>query len=439
MDEHTWEQSKENAAPIATGRSVSTLAPRAFGTSSHENEIKTKKYEKLIRRSEKASEWLCQNANRIEGELTDEQIDELKQRLSRELGYNPNSDDADNIDRDPLKYWILYIKHIRTSYPSDTQRQFLLMERCARTFLATPFLHPDYVNDPRLIRTCILYADKTSVPNEVFKRMNSLKVGNKVALFWVAWAWLAEKRGDYSFCEKIFQKALRVGAEPKKFLMEREKQFLRRMSRHWLNTTKNDESLDEEDSVGETTRGALSSLEARGGRVAVDRVVTENGPSGFPSRSQRDSDKNNAISLNSTAGFAIFQDENSVDHHGLDDEKNRDGGFQLTKECDRTKENNMKAEQWNERGYGLFPSAVNDDGAAVDSIVSTIGVGSVSYGAAVAPTPAFDVFVDEECVDEQHKTDSSKLDDRSLRQRLDGGTVSYDILYMLLLLNCYVC
>lgn len=241
-----------------------------------------------------------------------------------------------------------------------------------------------------------------------------------MALFWVAWAWLAEKRGDYSFCEKIFQKAKRVGAEPKKFLVEREKQFLRRMSRHWLNTTKNEESLDDEEGVG--TRGALNSLE--GGGRGVDRAV------GFPSRMQRE--EKSAQVANSTAGFCIFQDENtSPDHNGLDVENCHDA-FQLTKECERTKENTMKAEQWNERGYGLVDPTTVGDGGAVDSIVSTRGVGGYSAVAA-APTPAFDVFVDEEFEDnneeEKHKKENSRVDDRSLRQRLDGGTVSYHRLH----------
>ena len=422
MEEHAWEQAKENAAPLATGRSVSALTCRSFGASSHDDEAKTKKYEKIIRRSEKASEWLNEQAARLSSdgdELSEGQIGALRRRLVQELGYNSSPDDVENIDHDPLKYWILYIKHIRTAYPSDTQRQFLLMERCARTFLATPFLHLEYVNDARLIRTCILYADKTSSANEVFKRMNALKVGNKVALFWVAWAWLAEKRGDFSFCEKIFQKALRVGAEPKKFLLEREKQFLRRMSRHWLNTTKNDESLEEK---SEECRGALNSLEERGGRV-VERSTA---PTGFPSRSQRESGRANMQS-NSKAGFSIFQDENSVDHNGLDDENNNNQGFQLTKECERTKENKMRAEQWNERGYGLGGPAGGDETNPITSIVSTRVSGSTVYRDTAAPAPAFDVFVDKEFEDdnnyEQHKAEKSKVDHRSLRQRLDGGTV----------------
>ncbi|KAL7485402.1 hypothetical protein ACHAW6_010996 [Cyclotella cf. meneghiniana] len=435
--EHTWEHSKENAAPIASGRSIASLSRAALVASKSDDEtIKTKKYEKLVRRSEKAAEWLHAEAERwrtrdSKGDAeppTTERIDMLRSRLANELGYDcvsSDSNEENNVDRDPLRYWILYIKHIRTAFPSDTQRQFLLMERCCRTFLSTPFLHPEYLNDPRLVRTCILYADKTSTPNEVFKRMNSLKVGNRVALFWVAWAWLAEKRGDYSFCEKIFRKAQRVGAEPKKFLVEREKQFLRRMSRHWLNTTKNDDDLDDDDDdedcyEEEGRRGALNDVDSRrGGRMAVERG--QNGSSVAAAATGQTNNTNNGIAVNK-AGFDIFQDDDNghADRDAFDDE-NRNNGFRLTKESDRTKENKMRAEQWNERGYGLIePSA----STALDSIVSTRGTGNASYFVA-APTPAFDVFVDDEFENnhsQKCKGGKEKVEDRSLRQRLDGGT-----------------
>ena len=259
---HDWEFSKENAAPLECGRSTKALSKRAFGTSATEQaqiEEKTKKYERLVRRSERAVEWLQKQSKKLieEGrragerdasnhdnaprDLTEEEAQTLRHRLAKELGFDPIASDRDNVDHDPLRYWILYIQHIRESYPSDSQKQFLLMERCARTFLSRPFLVPRYRNDVRFVRTCILYADKTSNPSEVFKLMSKLKVGTKVSLFWVAWAWVAEKASDYPFTEKIFRKGLSVGAEPKKFLEERQRQFLRRMSRHWLNANKSRE------------------------------------------------------------------------------------------------------------------------------------------------------------------------------------------------------
>jgi hypothetical protein len=55
-----------------------------------------------------------------------------------------------------------------------------------------------------------------------------------------------------------------------------------------------------------------------------------------------------------------------------------------------------------------------------------LGIAAYGAAAAAAPTPAFDVFVDEEFEDNDdkgQKADKNRVDDRSLRQRLDGGTV----------------
>ena len=161
---HDWEYSKENAAPLECGRSTKTLSKRAFGTSTAEVAIieeKTKKYERLVRRSEKAVEWLQRESRAmIDGdgsfgsadrELTEEEAQTLRRRLASELGFDASTTDRDDVNFDPLRYWVLYIKHIRESHPTDTQRQFLLMERCARTFMARPFVIPTYRNDVRFV------------------------------------------------------------------------------------------------------------------------------------------------------------------------------------------------------------------------------------------------------------------------------------------------
>lgn len=431
--QHDWELSKENAAPLECGRSTKSLSKRAFGTSSAEMmaiEEKTKKYEKLVRRSEKAVEWLQRQVKEITGdgptrELTKEEADHLRERMTNELGFDPSTIDRDHLDYDPMRYWVLYIKHVRESYPSDSQRQFLIMERCARTFMYRPFLNPAYQNDIRFIRTCILYADKTSNPSEVFKLMSKIKVGTLTALFWVAWAWVAEKAEDFQFTEKIFQKALSVGAEPKKFLEERQKQFLRRMSRHWLNASQaNEDDFDGGDD-DEDGRGALNSISSAG-------LAANNRGSGFNRDRTRHlqtqkSRQLSRINENNSAGFSIFQDNDENSENVLNDDDNDDAqrGRQLAKESERVKENRMRPESWNERGYGLK----NPASAVEDSIVGTAhdsaGYGSrqTSSGFAAAP---FEVFVDDDCCDDDNRDgnelSSKKVDDRSLRQRLDGGT-----------------
>jgi hypothetical protein len=457
---HDWEYSKENTAPLECGRSTKSLSKRAFGTSTAEMaqiEEKTKKYERLVRRSERAVEWLQKQSAAVlerqrsssgdgaaaaDRELTEDEAQALRERLVLELGFDPSTTDRDDVDYDPLRYWVLYIKHIRDSYPSDSQRQFLLMERCARTFMARPFVVPSYRNDVRFVRTCILYAEKTSSPSELFKLMGKIKVGTKVALFWVAWAWVAEKAQDFQFTEKIFQKALSVGAEPRKFLEERQHQFLRRMSRHWLNASQGQEDDLGDEENGDRRRGALNSLSSEGVAMnnrgnALHRHPRQQ-PNGQSSNQQLGRRGNDQM-----VGFSIFHDGGG---NGppivLNDVENSPGGPQLlATERERSKENNMRPELWNERGYGLInPSAVSSSASlpiVADSIVGTVRNTAPDIGRPPpfgghrrsGSAPAFDVFVEEDA-EAGSNNDASKgneekaTDHRSLRQRLDGGTVS---------------
>jgi hypothetical protein len=473
---HDWEYSKENAAPLECGRSTKSLSKRAFGTSTVEMaqiEEKTKKYERLVRRSEKAVEWMQKQSTKIimekqsscsgsnsatsgdgenetpndNRELTEVEAQSLRQQLINELGYDPTTTDRDNIDYDPMRFWVLYIKHIRESYPTDTQRQFLLMERCARTFMARPFLIPSYQNDVRFIRICILYADKTSNPSEVFKLMSKSKVGTKVSLFWVAWAWVAEKSQDFPFTEKIFQKALSVGAEPRQFLEERQRQFLRRMSRHWLDASQMQEDGlgdGDDDGDGAGKRGVLTSLSSEGvarndrgsglnrhAQLPQPNESSSSRPSSSRSSNRQLGGKGNTKPI---VGFNIFQDGNAIGNSDvLNDENNPSGGqLRLTKESERTKENKMRPELWNERGYGLIHPSTTTTAATSESIVGTAfgrPPPSVDHQRSVS-TAAFEVFVDEDLKEPDNDKDVSKensariSDHRSLRQRVDGGAVS---------------
>ena len=107
--------------------------------------------------------------------------------------------------------------------------------------------------------------------------INRRTVGTLTALFWVAWAWVAEKQSDFQFTEKIFQKALSVGAEPKKFLEERQKQFLRRMSRHWLNASQANEDDVEDGDDEDRLVGLVGHKLRRGAHSFVHTVVVQGG------------------------------------------------------------------------------------------------------------------------------------------------------------------
>ena len=201
-DEHAWELHKENTAPLERGRNANTLHKRTDDLSStmRQDQLKSQiaLYEKLVSPSE--------------------QIHFTQKR-------------TDSSSSDILIHWLSYIKFMQDEYPASTQPIFLLLERCTRALL--PLL--EYKNDVRFIRVCILYADKTLFPSDIYKYFHKKKVGTETALFWVAWAWVSEKNGEFQFCEKIFMKGLSKKAKPIQMLEKRHKQFQRRMCRHMLN------------------------------------------------------------------------------------------------------------------------------------------------------------------------------------------------------------
>lgn len=106
-------------------------------------------------------------------------------------------------------------------------------------------------------------------PGEIFAFMSSNKIGDKVALFWIAWAFVAEKANNFKLTDQIFQKGirrfpnmmtmnlllitsiffLRRFAEPKELLQKRYHQFQRRLARHYLNSDPSTDSSSAESSV----------------------------------------------------------------------------------------------------------------------------------------------------------------------------------------------
>jgi hypothetical protein len=74
--------------------------------------------------------------------------------------------------------------------------------------------------------------------------MQSNNVGTKLALYWIAWAFIAEKGQNYQFADRIFQNGQNMNAEPKSLLSQRYQQFQRRVTRKYLTAMENGETFD---------------------------------------------------------------------------------------------------------------------------------------------------------------------------------------------------
>lgn len=373
----SWEHSKENAAPLQRGRNIATLQrDSALKPREHSGDM-INKFEELVRPSE--------------------------------------APHIIEMNDDPLVHWLAYIRFYQNTFPTDMHDQFLLMERCTRALVKMK----QYADDDRFIAVCAKYADKTKDPAQVFKYLYSQKVGVQTALFWIAWAYVAEKDNDFPFAEKIFQKGIKKNAQPQQTLKVRYKQFQRRMSRHWLNLSQRNDHLDEEEEAPSRPRTVL-------GGISRDRLRrndrghnTQRGPiqrmssrqNGPVTQSNRQTDGSFAIYVEEgVSGENEFLDQSFVEHERV-----------IERNADRKKENTMEAERWNERG-GLHTTSSHR---------------TQPRARTRKPPPAFAVFVDEECALEHEREEQEKRvqadrhrrgrDDRMFRERGDEGMVSISL------------
>ena len=317
---NTWEFMKENSAPLTRGRNIKQLITSSSSTrvtsaaaatvvlSTSVIEAKKRKFEKLVAYSEHCSDDDCGN-----GKTKEEDVDLLLP-------------------------WLAYIKWTQDTFTSDTQAAFLLMERCTRSILQLSKekrskVH-DYRNDTRFLRVAIRYADQTSRPMEIFKYFYDEKVGLNCAVYWVAWAWTAEKREEFKTAEKIFQRALSTDkgyhVKPLNFVEIRYKQFQRRMSRYWLETAKsNHDAVEDEDQ-----RPALNQVRHHSSRSHNRRGRDENYNHRSSSRSstQRTTSSHldgSSRTRSSTAGFSLPGSSTNTRLNVSNSKSNENSGFTI--------------------------------------------------------------------------------------------------------------
>jgi len=377
MSAPAWEQSKENAAPLERGRNVASFGLRQTRLSQNQLKQKVQEYEDLVRPSE--------------------------------------APHVTEMDGDPLVHWLGYIKFNQNSFPADTRDNFLLMERCVRALVKMK----QYANDDRFIGVCAKYADKTKDPGQVFKYLHQQKIGTYTALFWIAWAFVAEKDNDFPFAEQIFKKGISKNAQPLQMLKLRHQQFQRRMSRHWLNSSRASEQLDEyEEYDGQESNRSRSAL----GGLTRDRVRVNDRsrsgrqrsgrPGGLVSARKENISNQQQLQANRNGSFPIFVEPEGENGYNLDQSYDDDKRV-IPRDADRKKENTLEAERWNERG-GLQPSLQR-----------------TARSRSTGPPAPFSVFVDEECAvanERQEEEEKRHLehqrqvrDDRTFREREGVG------------------
>ncbi len=131
------------------------------------------------------------------------------------------------IDDDPMIYWIQYTNYIKTSFPANKHFLITTYNKCVQSLMD----YPRYKNDQRFVRVCIIHADRCVRPLLQFQHLYKKKVGVCTGMFWMAWAWIAEKKGEVQLTETIFRKALERKIEPVKVVRQRFHAFRKRLDR----------------------------------------------------------------------------------------------------------------------------------------------------------------------------------------------------------------
>ena len=155
-----------------------------------------------------------------------------------------------------LDSYISYYKWVRDIYPSSSEKALKVLEECTYT-LNKKDSSNSIKNNIKYVKMWIEYADMVRIPGDIFTFMNSNKIGDRVSLFWIAWAFVAEKAGNHKLTDQIFQKGIKKMAEPKDILQKRYQQFQRRLARHYLNLAENGD-LDNESDNTSAAKNVLS-------------------------------------------------------------------------------------------------------------------------------------------------------------------------------------
>ena len=226
MDAHDIEVVKENFRPLKAGRTDLSGTVRRGLSSRPEDDITSTEWERQIVAEASSADplavwkrcvhrfvsfFLCTHAGRF-----------CNNTISTSL----------TLTSPPIPSHSRYVSWLEASSSSNTKPVLDLLERATRTFVSDA----RYRNDARYVELWIAYADLLPEPADVFKFMHSNHIGEDVALFYMAWAWVAETANNFVLADKIFERGTARRAAPTDRLAPRYAQFQRRMYRRSIDT-----------------------------------------------------------------------------------------------------------------------------------------------------------------------------------------------------------
>lgn len=152
--------------------------------------------------------------------LPQEQDEDLEAFHEAEVAREPRS----------LECWLRYIDWAELESASLAAS---VCERCGRALLDEAWAR----NDERYVRVWLRLASGVEQPDWVFELLDERGVGAELAIFWVAWAFVAEKDERFGEADDIYARGAAARAEPVDLLDRRRREFERRMKRRFIQST----------------------------------------------------------------------------------------------------------------------------------------------------------------------------------------------------------
>jgi hypothetical protein len=85
--------------------------------------------------------------------------------------------------------------------PNGSKDELLnIFDRCTRSLQDLP----QYKNSWKYVSIWVDYANQHSKPLELFQRMQSKRIGEKLCLFYQAWGAVLENQKDYQGAERVY-------------------------------------------------------------------------------------------------------------------------------------------------------------------------------------------------------------------------------------------
>ncbi|XP_069743779.1 mitotic checkpoint serine/threonine-protein kinase BUB1 [Narcine bancroftii] len=140
---------------------------------------------------------------------------------------------------DPLDLWVRFVQWAEPRLlPAEKDVLISLMEKIVNNFRNDK----KYSNDQRYIHCWLKLINNSTTPLEFFNHMYEQEIGTKLALFYLAWAEVLEKKGKVSIADRVFQKGIQNAAQPQSMLLHQYGSFTARVS-HYVSTAKIENSV----------------------------------------------------------------------------------------------------------------------------------------------------------------------------------------------------